>query len=349
MASLPANNGSVTSSAGTSLSASQVLGATLERHYRGIATESRVTYSPAWKEAKSAVRMFNFMSPLMMGIIQRQASPIGGENRHAALSYMLDSTDKLAKVMAERLSETPAQADYERIELNSTLAHLVGRIWETAPAGAEEAQVDDLLRTVVTVYGDRAFAQRHGVAAARMMDKVSYQRADTPETMATRLRISMHQAALRFFEGVTDPKLSNGRGQSFTFGLRKAEVVAQIITGFDALIGEVLLNYEFSESLTNDQRTGIMQTWVRIASDIYRSEYVGNTRRLMDWFLAGKETSADEFKQRFERAKGMLADVLQRSGHAAGESLSDLISIAGFDGLPVSTAESATSAPTMRL
>jgi len=86
--------------------------------------------------------------------------------------------------------------------------------------------------------------------------------------------------------------------------------------------------------LSNDQRTTVMQSWIRHASEIYRSEYVASTQRVMDWFRAGEATSKEEFEKRFARAITTLPDVLKKTRGVTLETLADLVAVAGFDGVP---------------
>lgn len=336
MASVPATASAAAGIApgGASASPAQAaVGAAMERHFRAAVNDSKVDYSPAWRDAKVSIRYLNHMSPLMLGIIQRPGTNASMEERKSALQFMVSSTDALAKVMAERLAVSPDAKAYERVELNSMLSHIVGRIWEKSTPENQQAQVDEFVRTVASVFADEEFLGGQQVHAARMMDKMGYLRVDSPETMQTRLQLAMHQATLRFFEGVTDDRLRNAKGLSFTYGQKKGAVVAKMQADFSDSIGVFLADMTFSPSLSNDQRTTVMQSWIRQGSEIYRSEYVASTQRVMEWFRAGEGVSKEEFEKRFARALKTLPDVLKKTRGVMLETLTDLVAVAGFDGV----------------
>lgn len=314
------------------VSAVDAAGRAMSAHLRSVLADSKVDYSPAWKDAKVAIRLLNHVSPLLLGAIQRHDAPEDAGSHKAALDFMLGSTEVLARIMSEKMSLSPASAEYDRIELSSMLTHMVGRLWEKSSADTAQRDIDDLLRTVATLFSDADFLKRHQGTAERMMRKVSYARVDSPETMETRLRQSMHQAVLRLYEGVTDDRVSNGKGACFTYGLKNAEVLAQLRDGFEAMMGAFLERMTFSDSLSNDQRTGVMQSWIRHASEIYRAGYVTRTQRLMGWFIDGKLQSVDVFQARFIEAKATLPEVIQKTGEATLIALGDLAEAAGFDG-----------------
>lgn len=317
--------------------AQAAVGAAMERHFRSAADDSKLNYSPAWTDAKISIRYLNHMSPLMLGIIQRPGTNASMEERKTALDFMVTSTDALAKVMADRLAVSPDTKAFERVELNSMLAHIVGRIWEKSTPENQQSQVDEFVRTVASVFGDATFLKTQEQHAERMMGKVGYQRIDSPETMQTRLQLAMHQATLRFFEGVTDDRLRNGKGMAFTYGQKKADVVAAMQTDFSDALGTFVSGMSFAPSLSNDQRATVMQSWIRHASEIYRSEYVASTQRVMEWFRAGQAISQEDFEARFARATKTLPDVLKKTRTVTLETLSDLVTVAGFDGVPEHT------------
>jgi len=337
MASVPAAasaSAGVTPGAAGATPAQAAVGAAMEKHFRAAADESKVDYSPAWRDAKVSIRYLNHMSPLMLGIIQRPGTNASMEERKSALQFMISSTDALAKVMADRLAVSPDAKAYERVELNSMLSHIVGKIWKRSTPENQQAQVDEFVRTVASVFADEGFLGSQQAHAERMMNKMGYLRVDSPETMQTRLHLAMHQAVLRFFEGVTDERLRNAKGLSFTYGQKKAAVVAKMQADFSDAMGTFLASMTFAPTLSNDQRTTVMQSWLRQASEIYRSEYVASTQRVMDWFRAGETVSKEEFEKRFARAINTLPDVLKKARGVTLETLTDLVAVAGFDGLP---------------
>lgn len=306
----------------------------MERHFRDAVNDSKVNYSTAWRDAKVSIRYLNHMSPLMLGIIQRPGTNASMDERKGALQFLVSSTDALAKVMADRLAVNPDAKAYERVELNSMLSHIVGKIWEKSTPDNQQAQVDEFVRTVASVFGDQEFLATQQAQAERMMSKIGYLRVDSPETMHTRLHLAMHQATLRFFEGVTDERLRNTKGLSFTYGQKKAAVVATMQADFSNAMAAFLAEMTFAPVLSNDQRTTVMQSWIRQASDIYRSEYVASTQRVMDWFRAGQAVSKEEFTKRFARAINTLPDVLKKTRGVMLETMTDLVAVAGFDGVP---------------
>lgn len=328
-----AAGGMTTQPAGAS-PAQATIGAAMERHYRSVADDSKLDYSPAWTDAKVSIRYLNHMSPLMLGIIQRPGTNASMEERKTALDFMVTSTDALAKVMADRLAMSPSAKAFERVELNSMLSHIVGKIWEKSTPENQQSQVDEFVRSVASIFGDAAFLKSQEKHAERMMGKVGYLRVDSPETMQTRLQLAMHQATLRFFEGVTDERLRNGKGMAFTYGQKKAEVVAAMQADFSEALGAFVSEMSFAPALSNDQRATVMQSWIRHASEIYRSEYVASTQRVMEWFRAGQAVSQEDFEARFARATKTLPDVLQKTRTVTLETLSDLVAVAGFDGVP---------------
>lgn len=336
MASLPAN--AAPAGGVTAFSAPQagsgVVQQVMERHFRSALDDSKDVYSAAWKDANVSIRYLNHMSPLMLGIIQRPGSNANMDERKGALNFMVASADALAKVLSDQFGVSPTAKAYDRVELNSMLSHIVGHIWEKSTAENQQSRVDDFVRTVSAVFSDPDFLNTHQAHAGLMMSKMGYLKVDSAETMQTRLQLAMHQTTLRFFEGVTDERLRNAKGLSFTYGQKKAAVVSAMQQDFSAAMHTFLADMSFAPALSNDQRTVIMQSWIRHASEIYRAEYVASTQRVMDWFRAGQAVSQEEFEKRFARATNTLPDVLRKARSITVETLSDLVSVAGFDGVP---------------
>lgn len=305
----------------------------MEQHFRSAAGDSKDLYSAAWKDANVSIRYLNHMSPLMLGIIQRPGTNASMEERKAALDFMIASTDGLAKVMSDRFGVNPNAKAYDRVELNSMLSHIVGQIWEKSNQENQQARVDDFVRTVAAVFADPEFLNQRQAHAELMMSKMGYQRVDSPETMQTRLQLAMHQATLRFFEGITDQRLMNSKGLPYTFGQKKSAVVSAMQADFAGAMDSFLTDIKFAPALSNDQRTAVMQSWIRHASEIYRAEYVASTQRVMAWFRAGQAISQATFEDRFVRASQSLPDVLHKARTVTVETLSDLVSVAGFDAI----------------
>jgi len=337
MASLPDNAaqaGSVSPAASAPQHpAAQVVQKVMEQHFRDASGDAKDLYSAAWKDANVSIRYLNHMGPLMLGIIQRPGTNASMEERKIALEFMIASTDALAKVMSDRFGVSPNAKAYDRVELNSMLSHIVGQIWENSTTENQQARVDDFVRTVSAVFSDPDFLSRRQAHAAMMMDKTGYLRVDSPETMHTRIQLAMHQATLRFFESVTDQRLQNSKGVPFAFGQKKAAVVQAMQSDFADAMSDFLTDMKFSPALSNDQRTVVMQSWIRHASEIYRAEYVASTQRVMEWFRAGQAISQATFENRFATASNSLPNVLNKARAITVETLSDLVAVAGFDGI----------------
>lgn len=319
MAALSANSGVVSRAA--AVPGVKAIETVLSAHYRDALKDSKVNYSAAWQDARVSIRFLNHMSPLILGVIQRQTGADDIESRKQALAYLATSTATLSKIMAERLAPNQQVKHYDQVELNNVLTHLVGRLWAQSQQSDPQKSVDDLLRTVAALYADPEFLGRHKAIADMMMAFTSYQRVDSQETMENRMRMSMHQATMRFYEATVDERIGNGKEVYFSYGLKRTEVVALMLETFDKVTAEAFAGVRFAELLTNDQRTAIMQTWLRTASDVFRAEYVARTIRIMDWF---REDSAS-FRARFEKAKTMLPDVLQAAAATTTETMQDLI------------------------
>lgn len=317
----------------------------MEQHFRAAAFDAKDLYSTAWKDANVSIRYLNHMSPLMLGIIQRPGTNASMEERKAALDFMIASTDALARVMSDRFGVSPNAKPYDRVELNSMLSHIIGQIWEKSTPENEQARVDEFVRMAAAVFADPGFLAQRQDHAQMMMGKMGYQRVDSPETMLTRLQLAMHQATLRLFEGVTDERLMNSKGLSFTFGQKKSALVSAMQADFSAAVNTFLADTTFAPALSNDQRTVVMQSWIRHASEIYRAEYVASTQRVMDWFRAGQAISQEAFETRFAKASASLPDVLQKARAVTVETLSDLVAVAGFDAIttPADHGEPGTS------
>jgi hypothetical protein len=310
----------------------------MEQHFRSAAEDSKDVFSAAWRDANVSIRYLNHMSPLMLGIIQRPGTNASMGERKLALDFMIASTDALAKVMSDRFGVNPAAKAYDRVELNSMLSHIIGAIWEKSTPENQQARVDDFVRTVASVFSDPEFLSSHHAQANLMMGKMGYRKVESPETMQSRLQLAMHQATLRFFEGVTDARLQNSKGLAFTFGQKKAAVVSAMQADFSAAMDTFLNGMAFAQVLSNDQRTTVMLSWLRHASEIYRAEYVASTQRVMEWFRAGQAISQEEFEKRFARAMSTLPDVLRKARAVTVETLSDLVAVAGFDSVAPSAA-----------
>lgn len=309
-------------------------------HYRDQMSDSKLDYSPAWKQAKVSIRFLNHLSPLILGIIQRPGSSADPSARKEALSFLTASTDALAAVMAKRLAPNQDVGLYERLELNSMLAHMVGLMWEKSAHDDPQKSIDELVKTVDSLYADQGFLTTHTQLAEELMRFAGYRAVDCKETMESRLRHSMHLAALRFYDGVTDERVCS-RGTPFTYGQARTQVVAQMMEGFDATMKDLIGQTVFSEMLSNDQRTSLLQSWVRNASDIFRSEYVAQTGRLMQWF----QEKPDEFKDRFAKAKTMLPDVLLGTRKVTLQTMQDLIAIAEYQSVAERDGQSSAPAP----
>lgn len=317
---------------GVPSSYSKSVRAAMQVHYRDQIHDSAVTFSPAWKDARTSIRFINHLSPLLLGVIQRPGSSADIGERKTALAFLTSSTDALSKVMADRLAPNQPASEYELLELNSMLTHLVGKMWEKSVKQDPQHNIDQLLMTVADIYADPDFLHRHDAVAERMVQLSGYLKVDSRETMDTRLRLSLHQAAMRFYNGVADDRLSNGKGMVFSYGVPKVEVVKRMATSFDGVMAGLVESNRFADSLSNDHRTTVMQTWMRNASEIFEAEYVAQTIHLMDWFRAGQAMSGEEFSSRFAQTKALLPDVISKVVEVTSETMRDLIAVAQYQG-----------------
>jgi hypothetical protein len=306
--------------------------AAMEHHYRDQLHDSNVSSSAAWKEAKISLRFLNHVSPLLLGVIQRPGSSADLEERKAALAYLTASTDALANVMSTALAPNQHLNEYDRIELNSVLTHLIGLMWEKSARQDPQEKIDALLKTVSAMYHDKDFLNRHTTTAHRMMEASGYLKVDSKETMETRLRLSIHQAVMRFYTGVVDERICNSKGVPFTYGLARKDVVQRLTLAFDTVVNELIGKYGFADSLSNDQRTSVMQAWIRHASDMFHSEYVAQTVRKMDWFRKGLEISDEEYRTRFSSVKDSFDDVVHAVAKFTTETMEDLLVVADYQG-----------------
>jgi len=304
----------------------------LRVHYRDQLSDSKVTYSPAWKDAKVAIRFLNHVSPLLLGIIQQPGSSADISDRKDALTFLTTSTDALAKVMSHALAPTQEIKEYERLELNGLLSHVVGNLWEKSARQDPQAKIDSLVKTVAGMYQDKDFLAQHSATAQRMMDAGGYRKVDSQETMESRLRLSMHTAVMKFYSGVVDERVSNARGEPFTYGLARIDVVRKMAASFDEVFTDLVSRHAFSGSLSNDQRTSVMQSWMRNAADIYQAEYVAQTIRGIEWFKAGQRAeqpgAPDQFTKRFSEVKASIDKVLIAVAAFTAETMSDLLAVA---------------------
>jgi hypothetical protein len=312
---------------------SKVVTAVMQAHYRDALNDSKADASPVWRDAKAAMRLLKHMAPLIMGVIQRPGSSADIKERKEAVDFLISSTDALAKVMTERLAPNQDIAEYDRLNLTATLTHTIGSMWEKSAKDLDpQKKIDELLVSVSALYSDEAFLLRRTALTQDLMTLVDYLKVDSPEVMEDRLRQSMHLATMRLFESTGDDRLSNGKQFYFTYGLSRVELVDRMAKSFEAAAVTLLQARSFSPSLSNDMRTSIAQSWIRNASEIYCSEYVARTMRLMDHFKEGSKVSNSEFKARFAQAKAMIEDVLDKASAVTTETMKDLIAVANAHG-----------------
>lgn len=308
--------------------AAKAISAAMQTHFRDKINYVPSNYTLAWKDAKLSIRFLNHMSPLMLGVIQRPGSSADLSERKAALTYLNLSTDALASVMSSRVAPNQNIGLYERVELNSMLSHLVGKMWESSGNADPQKNIDELLLTVASVYSDEAFLNRHNQVAALMLNAGGYARVDSPETMASRLSLSMHQVCMNFYQAVTDPRLQGSKGAYYTYGKSRVELVKDMLQAFDEVAAQMVVQHRFSESLSNDQRTTMLQAWIRNAASIFQGEYVAQTIRHVDWFREGQKESHEKFLSRFEEVKKALPAILKKTGEVTLETINDLIAVA---------------------
>lgn len=306
-------------------------------HYRDQLSDSIVSYSPAWKDAKIAIRFLNHVSPLLLGVIQQPGSSADISDRKDALTFLTTATDALAKVMSQALAPSQEIKEYERLELNGLLSHVVGNLWEKSARQDPQKKIDSLVKTVAGMYQDKAFLEQHSATAQRMMDAGGYRKVDSQETMASRLRLSMQTAVMKLYSGVVDERVSNHNGDPFTYGLARIDVVKKMSASFDEMFTDLISRNQFSPSLSNDQRTSVMQSWLRNAADIYQAEYVAKTIRGIEYFRSGERAdqpgqpgASDQFTTRFVQVKASLDKVLVLVAAFTAETMTDLLEVANI-------------------
>jgi hypothetical protein len=299
----------------------------IDKHYRDAAKESRIDYSPAWKDARMSIRFLNHVSPLLLGVIQRPGSNADIEARKDALTFLTTSTDSLAKIISTSLAPTKEVKEYERLELNSTLSHVVGNLWERSARQDPYEQIDELLVTVTGMFSDAQFLAANEKIASRMMDLAGYRKVDAPETMESRLRISFQNAVMGFYQAAIDRRICNSKGDPFTYGKPVKYVVLELANAFDRIVGNLVMRHEFSDSLSNDQRASVMQSWMRNAAEIVRAEYVAVTERGIDWFKAAEKLPGGAFSERFNQVKASFGQAIMAVENFTEETMSDLIAV----------------------
>lgn len=315
--------------AATEKKLAEAVEAAMGKHYRDAMTDSRLDYSSAWSEAKIAVRYMNFLSPLLLGVMRQSGGTSDLEANKTSLQFLAGSTNALAEAISGHLSKYPQLSLFEGLELQSTLAHLVGRVWERSSPATAQDTVDQMLKTTVALFADNDFQKRNQSQAQTLCKAGGYRAVDSEETMASRLRVSLHLATFRLLEAVLDERLGNGKGDIFTYGLRPEAIVSKLAQRLDQMLSELFARTQFHDDLTNDQRTVLVQAWTRQAGEIMGGEYVARTRRLMDWFRAepGALTS------RFAMAKASLPTVVDEVSDFAAQTLRSLVDMVGFSSM----------------
>lgn len=274
-----------------------------------------------------SIRFLNHVSPLLLGVIQRPGSNADIEARKDALTFLTTSTDSLAKIISTSLAPTKEVKEYERLELNSTLSHVVGNLWERSARQDPYEQIDELLVTVTGMFSDAQFLAANEKIASRMMDLAGYRKVDAPETMESRLRISFQNAVMGFYQAAIDRRICNSKGDPFTYGKPVKYVVLELANAFDRIVGNLVMRHEFSDSLSNDQRASVMQSWMRNAAEIVRAEYVAVTERGIDWFKAAEKLPGGAFSERFNQVKASFGQAIMAVENFTEETMSDLIAV----------------------
>lgn len=292
-----------------SLPTAGVLQMALDRHYRAVG-DSIISGSVAWKEGRSSIRFLNQITPMIIGVL-RAGGSTDARTVKESLDYLITTTDSLSKVMAKAVSSNPDLERQEIVELNSIVSAFAGKIWADKDGGQD--RLDQLLRLVSTLYQDESFAAKHTELAHEMME-AGYRRADTPESMESRLSNSLHIARAKLFSATTSKVISSAAGVTFMYGKPAVELYKALCETFNTVVANLIGKNRFADNLTNDQRAGLMQVWVRHAGDIFLNEYIAQTQRKMDWFRAGEAESKQEFLRRFAEVKNSLHATLEAAG-----------------------------------
>ncbi|MDE2099852.1 MAG: hypothetical protein KGL39_21545 [Patescibacteria group bacterium] len=289
-------------------------------------------HSITWRSARASIRHLNYLSPMINAIIAAPGALSSNEERLTALNFLSTHVRVLSANATEAAGVGQPQRITERVELEDTLSHVVADLWVKA-AGADPMQrIADFGHFVQDAFSNPKFIEAESVHTDALMSAINYRRVDSPETAESRIRLSLHQAAFRLYEAVVDTRLCGTKSaKPFLYGQPSASALtAQLNASFQGAFARTVREVHFVEALNNDQRTTMMQAWMRVSSQIFASHYVARTIQEREWILEGMSVNADEMNRRIRSVQAKLPEVLAQCAEIAHSELSELITIADF-------------------
>lgn len=279
----------------------------------------------AWKDTRYALRHFNNTSPLIVAAITtRQETP-------EALEFMMGSVTAIVDIFDRELNKNLGGKKFPkdlRLELESLVHNTVALVVEknpAEPAAALKRYVDGMRQ----VYSNPEFASHLVATAADLVNEGtgSYKEVGKDEkTALSRFTQSRHVAHMRLYEAVIDARLmSPVTGVLFTYQRAADEVARRLITRLEMLLIDLVEPLGQEDGLTADQRAAVCQGWMRHASMLMASHYVGEALRVRKWIKDGQQLGPDEFKSRIRETNNRFDEVIEMCGARTAATMKDMI------------------------
>lgn len=298
---------------------------------------------PAWADTRIAMRHLNNVTPLLLAVAAQ------GLDARDTVPLLMGTTSALADIIGAEVCKGAGRKSLgktERLELESLLHQSVGLIAERHPSDVA-GSLKRFVEGFRALYTDPAFAAAQAGAAAALMEIGGYQAVDRPETMESRLAQSRHTAHLRLHDAVMDDRLLSSAGTLFSYAHDPLEVASRLLTRFDEMIAAVSAPLMANDELTNDQRTAVLQGWMKHGSALMAGKYLSYALRANAWLADGKALGEADHKARWKTVERSFDEMIAKCGQAAHDGLALLIAqfLPSYSAPTESVDEDDTAAP----
>lgn len=272
-----------------------------ERPWRQFVDTSRTREAVTMKQSMAAAKV---LTPLVAAVSFAPGSDSPGAKKSKALSDMLVGVHHVARETAEAISDQIGKdvPSWMVTQLMQGLSVAIATHWQRGE-GADMAGLAENMRQI--------FSKESGDLAelVRGASEDAYVEVDHPDIARFRISVSSANAAWSIYDWVTHPKLQiaeegDSPSRFFSYGQPLHELVTKILT---RVVNECRGLVAQVESA--DLRTAHMQSAIARMSNLVGSEYVTQTRRVMDW-IRDPSISEDAYKDRYASAERELDDKL---------------------------------------
>lgn len=268
-----------------------------ERPWRQFVDTSRSREAVTMKQNMAAAKV---LTPLVAAVSFAPGSDSPGAKKSKALSDMLVGVHHVARETAEAISEQIGKdvPSWMVTQLMQGLSVAIATHWQRGE-GADMAGLAENMRQI--------FGKESGELAelVRGASEDAYVEVDHPDIARFRISVSSANAAWSIYDWVTHPKLQiaeegDSPSRFFSYGQPLHELVTKILT---RVVNECRGLVAQVESA--DLRTAHMQSAIARMSNLVGSEYVTQTRRVMDW-IRDPSISEEAYKERYASAEREL-------------------------------------------